>query len=524
MPRKGFEKARTGCITCKTRKVKCDEAKPHCLRCVKTGRACAGYEAPPPGSISWMRLLRVRPSTVPTDGRHNSREMRALDYFRCVVAPALSGPIYTYFWTNPVLQLSVQDVPAQQAVLAISLLYEKFDQAQNPGFDAARQECAALSCYNKALKQTATARDLDVGLALFLAVLFACIECLRDNHVMAIEHCRHGAQLLQSCKNPPPEIPLIIKHLSIFPFYFNTALLDFPTLPWPQRPPGGPFKDVFEAGQAMDSLMSRTIQLVRVNDPYGFDIPSASIPPAIYFASLQEVWQDMDAWLRGLRDLRARQDSEGPSARGADEQPIYRTIEMRWLVTKIWVTAALSREESPSEAHLGHCARIVQLGREEVAYRESMGDGAANNRSVFTFDMGLSPLLYFTALKCCDLPLRLEALYLMEKLASPWEALWDADVMRAIHRRAIEQEHDVQLPLEPQGDWQRWIDLPGVPPEDGELVEPDALVGPLWDMQTAVVPPMQPVELGGLVQADMYHLRQTGVMQSHLCPHTLSSI
>jgi hypothetical protein len=30
-------KVRTGCITCKVRRVKCDEMRPECLRCVKFG-------------------------------------------------------------------------------------------------------------------------------------------------------------------------------------------------------------------------------------------------------------------------------------------------------------------------------------------------------------------------------------------------------------------------------------------------------------------------------------------------------
>ncbi|KAI0148008.1 hypothetical protein F4776DRAFT_293875 [Hypoxylon sp. NC0597] len=42
-------KVRTGCITCKIRRVKCDETKPACTRCTSTGRKCDGYEgnAPP---------------------------------------------------------------------------------------------------------------------------------------------------------------------------------------------------------------------------------------------------------------------------------------------------------------------------------------------------------------------------------------------------------------------------------------------------------------------------------------------
>ncbi|CAG8979869.1 hypothetical protein HYALB_00002642 [Hymenoscyphus albidus] len=36
-------KVKTGCQTCKIRRVKCDETKPSCLRCVKFGHQCDGY-------------------------------------------------------------------------------------------------------------------------------------------------------------------------------------------------------------------------------------------------------------------------------------------------------------------------------------------------------------------------------------------------------------------------------------------------------------------------------------------------
>ncbi|KAI6085910.1 hypothetical protein F4821DRAFT_141285 [Hypoxylon rubiginosum] len=42
--RANHAKVRSGCVTCKTRRVKCDERKPLCLRCEKSGHLCAGYE------------------------------------------------------------------------------------------------------------------------------------------------------------------------------------------------------------------------------------------------------------------------------------------------------------------------------------------------------------------------------------------------------------------------------------------------------------------------------------------------
>ncbi|EFQ33696.1 hypothetical protein CGRA01v4_02005 [Colletotrichum graminicola] len=39
-------KVKTGCATCRIRRVKCDENKPFCQKCLGTGRTCEGYESP----------------------------------------------------------------------------------------------------------------------------------------------------------------------------------------------------------------------------------------------------------------------------------------------------------------------------------------------------------------------------------------------------------------------------------------------------------------------------------------------
>ncbi|THC90532.1 hypothetical protein EYZ11_010016 [Aspergillus tanneri] len=39
-------KPSTGCQTCRQRHIKCDETRPHCRACTRTGRACPGYPHP----------------------------------------------------------------------------------------------------------------------------------------------------------------------------------------------------------------------------------------------------------------------------------------------------------------------------------------------------------------------------------------------------------------------------------------------------------------------------------------------
>ncbi|VUC23755.1 unnamed protein product [Clonostachys rosea] len=48
--------ASKGCLTCKQRRVKCDEGKPSCQKCFRMGRQCGGYEKPPV-------TLRFKPQT-----------------------------------------------------------------------------------------------------------------------------------------------------------------------------------------------------------------------------------------------------------------------------------------------------------------------------------------------------------------------------------------------------------------------------------------------------------------------------
>ncbi|KAI1361925.1 hypothetical protein F5Y08DRAFT_313400 [Xylaria arbuscula] len=80
-------KARTGCLTCKRRRVKCDEAKPHCTRCVKSGHTCAGYEESRTGSGA------ARKCADPADhDAAQSRGSRSRHPDRCAPAPLRPKP------------------------------------------------------------------------------------------------------------------------------------------------------------------------------------------------------------------------------------------------------------------------------------------------------------------------------------------------------------------------------------------------------------------------------------------------
>lgn len=54
-----------GCLTCRTRKVKCDETHPLCGQCLRSGLVCGGYEAK-------IRFVHYTPGgSAPVDVKQN---------------------------------------------------------------------------------------------------------------------------------------------------------------------------------------------------------------------------------------------------------------------------------------------------------------------------------------------------------------------------------------------------------------------------------------------------------------------
>ncbi|KAF2474349.1 uncharacterized protein BDR25DRAFT_215713, partial [Lindgomyces ingoldianus] len=138
--RKGAPKTRTGCITCKIRRIKCDEKKPSCQRCVSTGRKCDGYNPPKePTPRKTKRLKKSAVVPVPAkqalsalvttyipsvDIQASVDERRSFHYFRSRNLSSMPGNFEPYFWNIILLQFSHAFPTVQQSLIALSAIYE----------------------------------------------------------------------------------------------------------------------------------------------------------------------------------------------------------------------------------------------------------------------------------------------------------------------------------------------------------------------------------------------------------------
>lgn len=177
--------SRRGCLTCRIRRIKCDETQPACLKCVKTGRTCEG----PATDLAFRRyvpkrrpvsstedLVFVRP---PSSKSISATETRAFDFFIHQAAPDMSGSLDGAFWSQILPQLCLQDRTIRRAVLAVSIFHEHPLNEAVPVLS--RDQVRGITWYEQSVAAalTATASEHDIEQlehTLITCMLFIIIE------------------------------------------------------------------------------------------------------------------------------------------------------------------------------------------------------------------------------------------------------------------------------------------------------------------------------------------------------------
>ncbi|KAF4617105.1 hypothetical protein G7Y89_g15044 [Cudoniella acicularis] len=274
-PAKTSEVEEQGCVEGEghrswNRRVKCDETRPQCIKCVRSGRTCDGYPAfrrtvevavpiaprprsmssstsPPstaavstsPRSIVVRKPMRVihkpqtTPPPTPTITRFSptihapgglsfdEQEGQYFQVFRTHTASELSGFFDSEFWTRSVLQVSHSEASIRHAVVALGALYKTLEKASEspPGSPDSNTFDTAPSHYNFALQQYGKAltrlreslqnnETRSQRTILISIVLFTCFQSFTGDHKAAIAQIQHGLGLLEERRQESKQ-PLI---------------------------------------------------------------------------------------------------------------------------------------------------------------------------------------------------------------------------------------------------------------------------------------------------------------------------
>lgn len=181
-------KVRTGCATCKARKVKCDEVRPACRRCISTGRKCDGYH--PPRAIVFEVF-------------DNQKEARSFQYFleKSAFLTSMYQISTARFWTTLGPQTSHAHPSVRHMLIAIASLQESFYHSYDPTAcrDLAKTALLyALEQYSKAVKALAAPSSVEVPneIVLTCCILFTTFETFQNHGFLATMHTSSGLKIL----------------------------------------------------------------------------------------------------------------------------------------------------------------------------------------------------------------------------------------------------------------------------------------------------------------------------------------
>ncbi|KIX03223.1 uncharacterized protein Z518_06775 [Rhinocladiella mackenziei CBS 650.93] len=200
MIRIGTEKVRTGCITCKRRRVKCDEGRPRCHRCTKAGRLCEGYANSPRSGSEPVKFVVYSPhNQIPTEHPDlDWFERRALEFFQDRTALELAGAFQTDFWLVNILPLALQENSVKHALIALTSMHEHYSGLDH--YSPTRGVDFALSHYGKAMREIVRINQSQLGKSfdytLVTCSLFSAFESLQGNYHAACNHAISGIKIL----------------------------------------------------------------------------------------------------------------------------------------------------------------------------------------------------------------------------------------------------------------------------------------------------------------------------------------
>jgi hypothetical protein len=412
--------------------VKCDEQRPSCARCERTGRKCDGYREAPANTVNHCSSLCNRPgrSLNTLSANSNPFELQALAFFKGCVADALTDPLDTSPWTHMVMQV-VEIVPAvKHAAIAVSELYQGFGHAGGSGTMPQAAQDAALRQYNQAISHMVNSK-MDHDIALLVCVLFVCTEFLSGNASGAITHVVHGSRLLTSAYNS--RLAPVFRHLLVFPFFFARTLPKLPAVDDGQWHSAGiVFGKPIQAQTSLDTLAYQVVRLVRMTDYHRLGVGAEAM-------SVDAATEERRRLQDGLQQWRESFSLLEPATQTKAFHSSLRLLEVRWLVLTIWVDTCVAEDEMVYDFHQERFERIIELA--DMTHKSGV-----QTPEKFSFAMGYCPLLHFLVIKCRRLGFRLRALALLRVLSCDRESLWDRNMLQATGKRIVELEHGIEMP------------------------------------------------------------------------------
>ena len=376
-------------------------------------------------------------------------ERRSVAYFHDHVAPILSGQFDKQFWSVLVAQLGQRESAVRLALASIGMLFESMEMRVNihstlhsPVQDLGQQQKHAIKTYNKALAaargQLAETRETK-QLAILTCVLFICIEFLLGRSVVALALLKQGVQLLESSKSgsleqqprfsspnntdaddlfgPCFDRLKLLSALHGQPFNVSPSKI---VKPVPGTDTSSVVKFLEQVRQAlfvMDIRGHKLLFLVQRARSQAEPAHAATVADCLK-PDQDQLRKDLLQWYSQLQLFISRHDLSHDDKMAISQLLVY------YYTSEIWVSTCLETTEVLFDEHLVDFTLIIRHAK-RVLEHWSRVYHTITSKVAFTFELGMIPPLYYTAMKCRHPLLRREAVSLLERCPvreGPWNS------------------------------------------------------------------------------------------------------
>ncbi|KAF7556506.1 hypothetical protein G7046_g6272 [Stylonectria norvegica] len=454
------------------RRIKCDEGRPACSKCVSTGRVCDGYGVWGGGgkmstrSTSYLESCVVskplaRPSLA---GGASQEEHNHFEWFTRRTAPKLPGIFGSRFWDTLVLQASYSEPAVMHAVLALSSVHKRASleatRNRRPEGIPDDKEQFSLRQYSKAINILGKLVFRDKGsvrVTLVTCMVFICLEYLRGHYTASKTHLQYGMRLLTYVAASSGRAIDILNSLdpvdnwlmesftslNLQAMLFGNETMFPGSIPQTIHSQQIPvlFNSLHEARACFDRLLNEVVHLEqsckreRVPGMNYADFPT----PLIHWQ--QRLQGELESWLATYTVSRVKMQAH----MGRLGKIAYHILRPYHTMANIATDTCLRPEgETCFDAYTHQFISIItqSSGTSNMIKSTDLSDTPFAYDSAlchFVADIGWIPPLYYTALKCRVHRVRLQAIKLLMSVLSK-EGIWNSRIAAHVAQGVMEVE------------------------------------------------------------------------------------
>lgn len=457
-------KVRTGCITCRKRRVKCDERKPGCERCAKGDRVCEGYRdvnskyveqprrnadstvlLPRPNLSNFSTFLDEDNMAEPFVAFLESTAPRMAACFASMIESIIEDKLTVlhladkaqYLWKTLIPSASQHDTATRYGAVALSSLHQSLETAQT----SAWQNQPFAKYYSKAISavkegQCSSSHDQ----ILLPCILFAHCELLMGSSSDALAHILSGTRIISGIQSTGESLPAIVTGVIepvlngfvaksqisgqinsgfYFPVATNALVAELEPVP-------SCFTSLADADRSLSNVLYRTLMLQALGQPSDRHLATATRKyangwsvafDAFRFASMNDV-PELKRWhlflLAEHRMVQLLLKSMPPEA---DNNYQHATADFRVMFAQIQTFLIEQTQQCDVEEGV---------------------------RQMFPLHPGFIAPLFFIAIHCRVGEIRNNALELLRDL-NITEGHWNSCLAHAIASKVVEMSEEVML-------------------------------------------------------------------------------